>query len=50
MLSEHAPGGSRVPCTGELDFITIPFLALVAFILIFITSIITYKLSKEFNR
>lgn len=41
----------RVPCTGQyinwLGFITIPFLALMAFILIAITSFYIMKVSKE---
>ncbi|WP_110928912.1 disulfide oxidoreductase [Bacillus massiliglaciei] len=41
----------RVPCTGEyinwLGFITIPFLALTAFIIIFVCSCCIWKISKE---
>lgn len=41
----------RVPCTGDyLDwfgFITIPFLALIAFLIIIICSVILIKISKE---
>ena len=50
-LSENAPACGRVPCTGQyinyLGFITIPFLALVAFILIAITSFYMIKAIKE---
>ncbi|MFC5540988.1 MAG: disulfide oxidoreductase [Bacilli bacterium] len=50
-LAESAPACGRVPCTGEyinwLGFITIPFLALVAFILIAITSFYMLKVMKE---
>lgn len=50
-LSSHAPSCGQVSCTGEyinwLGFITIPFLALIAFILIFISSIIVHKISKN---
>lgn len=50
-LSETAPSCGRVPCTGEyinwMGFITIPFLALSGFIIIFITSLLTLKAIKE---
>ncbi|MGE8205060.1 disulfide oxidoreductase [Heyndrickxia sp. NPDC080065] len=50
-LSSHAPACGPISCTGEyinwLGFITIPFLALIAFIIIFISSIIVFKLSKN---
>ena len=50
-LSENAPACGRVSCTGEyiniFGFITIPFLALTAFILIAITSFMLLKASKE---
>lgn len=50
-LSESAPSCGRVSCTGEyinlLGFITIPFLALLAFILIATTSFILIKALKE---
>lgn len=46
-LSENAPACGRVSCTGEyiniLGFITIPFLALTAFILIAISSFMILK-------
>lgn len=49
-LAESAPACGRVPCTGEyinyLGFITIPFLACVAFILIAITSFYMIKVLK----
>jgi disulfide bond formation protein DsbB len=50
-MAEAAPACGRVPCTGEyinwLGFITIPFLALTAFAIIFICSIIILKRNKE---
>ncbi|WP_075619933.1 disulfide oxidoreductase [Paenisporosarcina indica] len=50
-LSESAPSCGRVSCTGEyinlLGFITIPFLALTAFILITITSFLILRALKE---
>jgi disulfide bond formation protein DsbB len=50
-LSESAPSCGRVPCTGEyinwMGFITIPFLALSGFIIIFIASLLTLKALKE---
>lgn len=50
-LSENAPACGRVACTGEyinyFGFITIPFLALTAFIGIVILSLYTLKLLKE---
>ncbi|ETP68307.1 disulfide bond formation protein DsbB [Planococcus glaciei] len=50
-LSDTAPACGRVPCTGEyinyLGFITIPFLALTAFILIAGMSIYLWKSLKE---
>ncbi|OIU73288.1 disulfide oxidoreductase [Rossellomorea aquimaris] len=50
-LSETAPSCGRVPCTGEyinwMGFITIPFLALTGFIIIFISSLLTLKAIKE---
>ncbi|MCA1056551.1 disulfide bond formation protein B [Rossellomorea aquimaris] len=51
VLSESAPSCGRVPCSGEyinyMGFITIPFLALIGFIIIFITSLLTLKALKE---
>lgn len=50
-MQEVAPACGRVPCTGEyinyFGFITIPFLALVAFILIIISSTLVLKSMKE---
>lgn len=50
-MQEVAPACGRVSCTGEyinyLGFITIPFLALVAFVLIAISSVIILKSMKE---
>lgn len=50
-LSDSAPSCGQVPCTGEyinyLGFITIPFLALVAFALIAGTSVYLWKSLKE---
>ncbi|MCA1061858.1 disulfide oxidoreductase [Rossellomorea sp. AcN35-11] len=52
-LSESAPACGRVPCTGEyinfMGFITIPFLAMTGFIIIFISSLIVLKAIKEDN-
>ena len=50
-LAESAPSCGQVPCTGQyinwLGFITIPFLALTAFILIAGLSIYLWKSLKE---
>ena len=50
-LSETAPVCGRVPCTGEyinwVGFVTIPFLALSGFSLIFILSVMVLKALKE---
>lgn len=50
-LTESAPACGNVPCTGQyvnyLGFITIPFLALIAFTIIFITSLFMLKWQKE---
>ncbi|MBD7985839.1 disulfide bond formation protein B [Sporosarcina sp. Sa2YVA2] len=50
-LQENAPACGAVPCTGQyvnyLGFITIPFMALIAFVLIFITSLFLMKWQKE---
>lgn len=50
-LQSTAPACGRVPCTGQyinwLGFITIPFLALSAFVLIAITSVYMLKVMKE---
>lgn len=49
-LSDAAPACGRVPCTGAyinwFGFITIPFLALTAFIIIFVCSFIIWKTVK----
>lgn len=50
-LGEHSLSCGRVPCTGEyinyFGFITIPFLALIAFILISIFSFLTWRRSVK---
>lgn len=50
-LADFAPACGRIPCTGQyinwFGFISIPFLALIAFIIIFICSILIWKHSKE---
>lgn len=50
-MQETAPACGRVACTGQyinyLGFITIPFLALIAFILIAISSVMILKSIKE---
>ncbi|MFK2825894.1 disulfide oxidoreductase [Bacillus sp. B190/17] len=50
-FSNTAPACGRVPCTGMyinwLGFITIPFLALTAFIVIFTASLLIIKEKKE---
>lgn len=52
-LRDSAPSCGSVPCTGQyvnyLGFITIPFLALTAFLLIGITSLFIMKWQKESN-
>ncbi len=52
-LSDSAPACGNVACTGQyinyLGFITIPFLALVAFVLIAITSLFMMNWQKESN-
>jgi disulfide bond formation protein DsbB len=53
ILTESAPACGRVPCTGEyinlFGFITIPFLALTGFLIIFIASVMVLKALKEDN-
>ncbi|WJY27680.1 MULTISPECIES: disulfide oxidoreductase [Sporosarcina] len=53
LLQEHGGTCGDVPCTAQyvnqLGFITIPFMALTAFTLIFITSVLMLKQSKERN-
>lgn len=50
LLTNHAPACGRIPCTAEyinwFGFITIPFLALIAFILIFISSVLVWKWTR----
>lgn len=50
-FTETAPSCGRIPCTGQyinwLGFITIPMLALIAFIIIFVSSFIIWKKAKE---
>ncbi|MED1512849.1 disulfide oxidoreductase [Bacillus proteolyticus] len=50
-FSERAVSCGRVPCTGEyinwLGFITIPFLALLGFVVISICSFILLRISKK---
>jgi len=49
-FADRAVSCGRIPCTGQyinwLGFITIPFLALTAFIIIFICSYLLWKKSK----
>lgn len=50
-LADVAPACGRVPCTGQyinwFGFVSIPFLALIAFIIIFVCSFMIWKNSKE---
>lgn len=50
-LADSAPACGRVPCTGEyinyFGFVTIPFLALIAFIMIAVLSLLMLKWQKE---
>ncbi|WP_391117228.1 disulfide oxidoreductase [Psychrobacillus sp. L3] len=50
-MQDSAPACGRVPCTSDyinyLGFITIPFLALIAFILIIISSVLVLRSIKE---
>ncbi|MGG0717128.1 disulfide oxidoreductase [Robertmurraya massiliosenegalensis] len=50
-LADTAPACGRIPCTGAyinwFGFVTIPFLALTAFVIIFICSFIIWKKTKE---
>ncbi|GGE73435.1 disulfide oxidoreductase [Priestia taiwanensis] len=52
-FQEIAPSCGQVPCTGQyinwLGFITIPFLALIAFLIIIVACIYMLKLEKEMN-
>ena len=49
-FQSHAPACGNVPCTGQyvnyLGFITIPFMAFIAFLLILITSLFLLKQAK----
>lgn len=49
-FTSSAPACGRVPCTGQyinwFGFITIPFLALIAFLMIFIVSMMLLKMTK----
>lgn len=49
-IADSAPACGRIPCTGQyinwLGFITIPFFALTAFIIIFICSLLIWKKTK----
>jgi disulfide bond formation protein DsbB len=53
-FQSHSISCGRIPCTGQyinwLGFITIPFLALVAFVLISVLSIIIIRQEKEGKR
>ncbi|WP_153124367.1 disulfide oxidoreductase [Peribacillus tepidiphilus] len=50
-FADRAPACGRIPCTGQyinwFGFVTIPFLALLAFIIIFICSFLVWKNHKE---
>lgn len=50
-FADHAVSCGKVPCTGQyinwLGFISIPFLALTAFIIIFICSFLLWRTSRE---
>jgi disulfide bond formation protein DsbB len=50
-LADIAPACGRVPCTSDyinwFGFITIPFLALIAFIIVFVCSFLVWKQTKE---
>ncbi|HEK9102739.1 disulfide bond formation protein B [Bacillus thuringiensis] len=50
-FSDNSPSCGRIPCSGKyinwFGFITIPFLALIAFIIIFLCTYIIYKRLKE---
>lgn len=50
-FTDNAASCGRIPCTGQyinwLGFISIPFLALTAFVIIFICSFLLWKKSKE---
>lgn len=50
-FTDHSVSCGRIPCTGQyinsFGFITIPFLALTAFVIIFICSYLIWEKSKE---
>lgn len=50
-LADTAPACGRIPCTGQyinwFGFISIPFLALTAFIIVFVCSFLVWKQTKE---
>lgn len=49
-MADNAVSCGRIPCTGQYinwyGFVTIPFLALIAFIIIFICSLLIWKINK----
>ena len=53
-FTENAASCGRIPCTGDyinwLGFITIPVLALIAFIIIFVCSLYIFKVTKGENK
>ncbi|WP_071459029.1 disulfide oxidoreductase [Bacillus massilinigeriensis] len=53
-MADNAVSCGRIPCTGQyinwFGFITIPLLALTAFIIIFSVSLMLWKKSKEVSR
>ncbi|MBP3040345.1 disulfide bond formation protein B [Bacillaceae bacterium Marseille-Q3522] len=53
-LADISPSCGRIPCTGQyinwLGFITIPFLALTAFIIIFFSSLIIIKSGEDVSK
>lgn len=52
-FAEAAPACGRISCTGQyinwFGFVTIPFLALTAFVIILICSLVVLRLTKEEN-
>lgn len=49
-FTQHAPACGRIPCTGQyinwFGFVTIPFLAFIGFIMIFVCSLLIWKQTK----
>ncbi|NMD72005.1 disulfide bond formation protein B [Bacillus sp. DNRA2] len=49
-MADNAVSCGRIPCTGQyinwFGFVTIPFLALTAFVVIFICSLLLWKINK----